>query len=496
MRRKLQKWLLILVSISVFCFGCINAGTVKSELPNTDQRHVLERLSFGINSEQLRQVQNQGIEAYIQSQLDPSLISESPYLEKYIAETIFVSNKPLQAHQEISANNKRLNNDQLSANQQVNIKTARRKKLASARQEAINTHIARSIYSNRQLQEVMVDFWFNHFNVFAGKGPVSLWTYNYENQIRANALGNFRDLLQVTASHPAMLIYLDNHQSKVSTNPKTKRIKEKINENYARELMELHTLGVDGGYTQKDIIALAKIFTGWSVDLEERKGSNNGFLFYPNHHDQSDKIFLGQPINAKNMAEGEAALDILAAHPATARHISYKLAQYFVADEPPASLVDKLAKKFEESEGNIKIVLDTLIHSDEFNNPQYYGQKFKNPYQYLISLIRMGEIEQADIKRMGGMLLNLSMPVYMCTTPDGYKNNQSSWLSSRGMLQRISFASAIARGVLNREDIIDPKQLENNLGNLSEQTNKVIAAERAPKLRNTLMLGSPEAMYR
>lgn len=496
MRYKLQKLLLILVSSSFFCFGCINAGEVKSELPSINQRHVLERLSFGINSEQIRLVKNQGIEAYIQSQLNPSLISESPELEQYIDKTISISTKPLQAHKKLFNYGRQLKNDQLSSQKQIKIKAARRSMLVSARQEAINTHIAQSIYSNRQLQEVMVDFWFNHFNVFATKGPISLWVYDYENQIRANALGDFRNLLQVTASHPAMLAYLDNHQSRVTTNRKTKKVKEKINENYARELMELHTLGIDGGYTQKDIISLARIFTGWGIDLKERKGSNNGFFFYANHHDQSDKILLGQQIKAKNMAEGEAALDILAAHPATARHISFKLAQYFVADEPPISLVDKLTEKFTESNGNIKIVLNTLIHSDEFNDPQYYQQKYKNPYQYLISLIRMGEITQADIQRVRGMLGNLSMPVHLCNPPNGYKNTEASWLTSQGMLQRISFASAIARGVLNREDIIDSKKLKNNLGYLSEETEKVVAAQTSTNLRNTLMLGSPEAMYR
>ena len=186
----------------------------------------------------------------------------------------------------------------------------------------------------------------------------------------------------------------------------------------------------------------------------------------------------------------------MAAHPATARHISYKLAQYFIADEPPASLVNQLTKKFKESNGDIKVVLNTLIHSDEFNDPQSYKQKYKNPYQYLISLIRMGEISQADIQRVRGMLQNLSMPVHMCNPPNGYKNTQASWLTSQGMLQKISFASAIASGRLNPEDIIDPKQLENNLGNLSEKTKKVVISQASSRLRNTIMLGSPEAMYK
>ncbi|MEM8830100.1 MAG: DUF1800 family protein, partial [Cyanobacteria bacterium P01_G01_bin.19] len=207
-----------------------------------------------------------------------------------------------------------------------------------------------------------------------------------------------------------------------------------------------------------------------------------------------EKVFLGQKITARGIEEGKQALDILAAHPSTAKFISYKLAQYFVADEPPVDLVDALAEKFLDSNGNIKVVMDALIHSPEFSDPQYDKQKFTTPYQYLISLVRMAEIQQPNLKRLQGMLGQLSMPVYMCVPPTGYRNTQDAWLNPQAMLQRIALATAISNQVLNREDEIVYEELINNVGKLSPQTQNAIA--ESPRLRTALLLGSPEAMYR
>ena len=495
MNRKIQQFGLTLVIICIFCIWLIKITEAKSELSQSIQRHTLERISFGVNSKQIKQVEKQGIEAYLQSQLNPKSNAESSQLNNYLTSITSHNNQPLEAHQNLFTNNQKLKNLNLPVEQQIAIKNKNRKLLIQSRQAAMDAHLARSIYSPNQLEEVMVDFWFNHFNVFAGKGPVAFWVDDYENQIRANALGKFRDLLQITASHPAMLIYLDNNQSRVTTNPKTKKVVRKINENYARELLELHTLGIDGGYTQADIVALARIFTGWGVDLKDKNKDRSGFFFNQNRHDRGTKNFLGHTIENNGMAEGKKALDILATHPATARHISYKLAQYFVSDRPPASLVDKLAEKFTETDGEIKVMLNTLLHSSEFNDSQYYGQKFKTPYQFIISLIRMAEIEQVDLQRVRGMLSHLSMPVYMCNPPTGYKNTQSAWLNSQGMLQRIRFATAIANGRLNRADPVDYQQLKTNLRGLSSHTQETVA-RTPPRLRSALMLGSPEAMYR
>ncbi|MGF1589769.1 MAG: DUF1800 domain-containing protein [Pleurocapsa sp.] len=495
MRQKLHRWTIIMFLSLILWAGLIKSAKASNGLSQPSQRHILERLSFGVTSAQITQVNKIGIEAYIQSQLSPQLVPESAIVNDYLAQFSSIHQEPIELQKQDLAIRKELRNSQLSIEQKKKIRREIRNLNAQARDEAMDAHLVRAIYSNRQLQEVMVDFWFNHFNVYAEKGSVELWLSDYENKIRTHALGNFRDLLMVTAKHPAMLIYLDNRKNTDPNSPGGKKNQLGLNENYARELMELHTLGVDGGYTQDDVIALARIFTGWGMDAHGKKGDRQGFFFYKNRHDQEDKIFLGQKISANGMKEGEQAIDILVRHPATAHFISYKLAQYFVADRPPESLVDKLSQEFRETNGNIKLVLDTLIHSDEFNSPQYYKQKFKTPYQYVISLVRMGEIEQPNLKRVRGMLEQLSMPLYMCLAPTGYRNTQEAWLNPQAMLQRTGLATAIANGTLNRSYSLNQKQLTSNLGELSSNTKQVVT-QSPPKLRSALIMGSPESMYR
>jgi uncharacterized protein (DUF1800 family) len=455
----------------------------------------LSRLSFGATSASLEQVAQTGMEAYIQSQLDPQSLNESSLLENYLAQLGSINRNPIELNQDATALRKKLKNSQLSSEQQQEIQQEIGKLNIGTINKVADAHLLRAIYSNRQLQEVMVDFWLNHFNVYAQKDAVKFWLYDYENQIRTHALGNFYDLLLATAKHPAMLMYLDNQMNTAPDSPAGIKHNRGLNENYARELMELHTLGVEGGYSQDDVIALARIFTGWSTDRSGKKGEQQGFFFFASRHDRQDKVFLGHQIPADGIKEGEVALKILANYPATAHHISYELAQYFVADQPPESLVNHLAKKFLDSQGNIQLVMDALIHSQEFNDSQYFGQKFKTPYQYLISLVRLGEIQQPNLKRLRGMLFQLSMPTYGCVSPDGYSNTQSVWLNPQAMLQRTGFARAIAKGILNKNSRVESQQLAQNLVAISPHTKQVIE-QTSVKLRTALMMGSPEAMYR
>ena len=495
MRQKLRQELKILLCSSILWLSLTNQVMATNKLPQPDERHILERLSFGVTSSQIEQINRIGVEAYIQSQLSPQLIAESPIVDNYLAKFSLISQEPIELQKIEYFNRIKIRNSQLPIKQKIRLRRKNSNLNNRAKDEAIDSHLVRAIYSNRQLQEVMVDFWFNHFNVSADKGSIKLWLSDYENKIRTHALGNFRDLLGMTAKHPAMLIYLDNKKNTAPNSPAGKRGKLGLNENYARELMELHTLGIDGGYTQDDVIALARIFTGWGMDYQGNGGDKKGFLFHENRHDQEDKLFLDHRITANGIQEGEQALDILASHPATAHFISYKLAQYFVADQPPASLVEQLAQEFIKSQGNIKTLMDVLIHSQEFNDPQYYKQKFKTPYQYIISLVRMGEIKEPNLQRVRGILKQLSMPVYHCSPPTGYKNTQSAWLNPQAMLQRTGMATAIANGALNPGYTIKQKQLNNNLGTLSQNTKQAIAKSHA-KLRSALIMGSPEAMYR
>jgi uncharacterized protein (DUF1800 family) len=493
MRSKLASWFASIILSSIFWLSSLNDVGASESLDH--QRHILSRLSFGATSAELEQVNQTGIEAYIQSQLEPQTISESSVVENYLAKFGSSHREPRELHKYDAALRKKLQNSKLSAEQQRKIRRDIRKLTIETINEAADAHLVRAIYSNRQLQEVMVDFWFNHFNVNAQKGAVKFWLNDYESLLRTHALGNFSDLLLATAKHPAMLIYLDNYMNTAPDSPAGKKNNKGLNENYAREVMELHTLGVEGGYSQDDAIALARIFTGWRIDRLGKRGNKTGFFFDQNRHDRQDKMFLGQKISASGIQEGEQALKILAKHPATAHLISYQLAQYFVADRPPESLVNHLAKTFLDSQGNIQLVMDALIHSQEFNDPQYFGQKFKTPYQYLISLVRLGEIQEPNLKRLRGMLFQLSMPIFRCVTPDGYSNTQETWLNPQAMLQRTGLATAIANGVLNKNSLVEIQQLEQNLGAISSQTKQVIAASPV-KLRTALMMGSPEAMHR
>ena len=495
MKQKLQYWTLVLVYTAILWFGLVTTAQANSQLSQSDTAHILSRLSFGTTSQQLEAVESQGIDVYIRGQLNPETVAESPVVEQYVKDFNASYQEPLKLQPKYAAKKKKLRN---AADESDEKRQKLQKEVSSmridARNQAIQIHLARAIYSSRQLQEMMVDFWFNHFNVFANKDIVSFWLADYVDEIRDRSLGNFRDLLEVTASSPAMLIYLDNRYNTDPNSPLARNRYKGLNENYARELMELHTLGVDGGYSQEDIVTLARIFTGWTVDYRGIT-NKNGFYFNAKRHDSGDKVFLGQKITAKGIKEGKQALDILAAHPATARFISYKLAQYFVADEPPASLVDSLANKFLETQGNIKAVMNTLIYSPEFVDPQYRQKKFKTPYQYLISLVRMAEIEQPNFKRLQGMLNQLSMPLYMCVPPTGYRNTQDAWLNPQAMLQRIALATAISNQTLNPESAIEYGLVKNNIGKLSAQTERVIT-DSPESLNTALVLGSPEAMYR
>ncbi len=262
-------------------------------------------------------------------------------------------------------------------------------------------------------------------------------------------------------------------------------------------------MGVKGGYTQKDVAALAKILTGWTFRRTEQPNVGQyGFYFDAKRHDYSDKVFMGQTIKGSGIAEGEQALDILAKHPATARRISYQLSQYFVADQPPQALVERLSQTFLSTDGNIREVLNTLFRSPEFWDSRVYNAKFKTPYQYAVSSLRATGAEVTNFRPVVGFLQQAGMPLYGCLAPDGYKNTQESWLNPDGMTRRISFATALASGRLPLlappavSSALEVTQLSNTLGNsFSVKTKQAIAAS-PPSLRAALMLGSPEFMRR
>lgn len=517
---QLKRYCAVLSSILACVFAL---PAFASELTEQQRAlHVLNRLAYGPRPGDVVQVMQVGVGNYIDEQLHPERIPLPQSLNQELA-ALSAINKPAGELTTAFRDAEKAAKQDPEQGKQV-----RRQLVVEITEQTAAARLSRAIESPRQLEEVMVDFWFNHFNVFEGKGLDRVLIASYERKaIRPYVFGRFRDLLGATAKHPAMLFYLDNWQSTApGFEPAFRKSNQQspsgLNENYGRELMELHTLGVDGGYTQKDVTELARIFTGWTFDPRE-----GNFRFADRRHDQGDKTWLGHNVSANGQAEGEYALDVLAASPATAKHISYQLAQYFVADQPPPRLVDKLAHRFTQSGGDIRAVLDTLFHSPEFWDTANYDRKLKTPYQYVISTVRAADVHIVNYRPLLGALSQLGMPLYGCQTPDGYRNTEEAWLNPDALTRRINFATALAAGRLpfsgapdfggdmavtqagsrpsggqsadrdtQRKNFtpVDAQELAITLtGLLSDQTRAAVA-EADPRLQAALMLGSPDFM--
>ena len=319
--------------------------------------------------------------------------------------------------------------------------------------EVLQSRLLRDIYSERQLEAVMTDFWLNHFNVYIRKNqnePFLLPAFERD-VVRPNALGNFETLLVATARSPAMLVYLDNWRSigpgsqaaargaeRLLRNPDAKaKSASGLNENYARELMELHTLGVNGGYTQADVTQVARIFTGWTI---ERPTQGAAYTFEPNRHEPGAKQVLGTTIAPGGEAEGLKVLHLLATSPATAKFISSKLAVRFVADDPPPALVDRMAKTFLATNGDIKAVLRTMFDSPEFWSPEVYRAKVKTPLEFVVSAARATGAEVTNAQPLVQSLDKLGMPLYGMQTPNGYSWKSEPWVSTGALVSRMNFA--------------------------------------------------------
>jgi uncharacterized protein (DUF1800 family) len=458
--------------------------------------HVLNRLGYGPRPGDVEKVLALGVATYVEQQLNPQTLEVPPSLLQKL-NALTVANAPAGAAlaELVNAQNAAKRGDTDSKGQL-------RETVQRITEQTAQARLLRAFESPRQLEEVMVDFWFNHFNVFIGKGLDRALVASYERDaIRPYVLGHFRDLLGATAKHPAMLFYLDNWLSVApGFRPLSPAVKlSGLNENYARELMELHTLGVDGGYRQQDVTELARILTGWTFAPRELIRDGYSFRFEARRHDIGKKEWLGYTVLASGQPEGEWALDVLAALPATARHISFKLVQYFVADQPPTPLVDRLASRFLETRGDIRPVLRTLFDSPEFWDSAHVGSKFKTPYQYLVSTVRAADLSVSQVRPLMGMLAQLGMPLYGCQTPDGYKNTESAWLNPEGLTRRINLATALASGRVPLEPgatsaAVDAQRLNATLGtSISEFTRKTIA-DSPPVLRSAMLLGSPDFM--
>src|SRR5215213_4252151 len=494
-----------------------------------DQRiiHVLNRLGFGARPGDVERVKAMGVEKYINQQLNPEKIADTvaenkihelSVLNMTTAELYEKYPQPgqllrqLQARgmlpEEMAAEAPNKNQNTPPANPLENEKNRKvieeyyrenglqRPQRIIAELQA--SRILRAVYSERQLQEVMVDFWTNHFNIFANKGADRWLLPAYDRDtIRPNAMGKFSTLLQATAQSPAMLFYLDNFQS-VSPNENQRRQQRQrrgINENYARELMELHTLGVEGGYTQKDVQEVARCFTGWTI-FQPRGGAaavnamrgeagrrNPGtFFFNARVHDDGEKTVLGHKIPAGGgIKDGLTVLDILAHHSSTAKFIATKLVRHFVSDTPPQSLIDRVATTFTKSDGDIREMLKTIFFSKEFNSTEAYRVKIKRPFELVISAIRTLGAETNGGPGTHQWIARMGEPLYGFQTPNGYSDAAESWVNTGGLLERMNFGIALASNRIQGTRVnLDKLTMEESL-------KLILAGEISQTTRETLL---------
>lgn len=471
---------LVLLPLLLFAATAIPAPQKTTE--EQKATHVLNRLAFGPRPGDVQRVQRMGVRAYIEEQLHPDRITDTAADEKSAGLDSLTMDRselfeqfpdPQQVARQLGTrpNQKSAQTNsptrpnakappQQEAETRVKVQQYMMenmlKRPQQLLQQLVSNRIVRGVHSERQLQEVMTDFWFNHFNVFWDKGADRWYTTDFEMKvIRPRVFGRFQDLLLATAQSPAMLFYLDNHLSSApqpTIEAARKRIvvdnnrkrSPGINENYARELMELHTMGVDGGYTQKDVTEVARALTGWTIDQPRQNGN---FIFRPQMHDPGEKTILGHRIPANGgMQDGLRVIEILAHHPSTARFISTKLVRRFVSDDPPQSLVDKVAATYTKTDGDIKEMLRTIFYSEEFMSPGMYGQKMKSPFEYVVSSIRALNGETYGGQQLGRLIAQMGQPLYQYQAPTGFPDRADFWSSDGAIIARLNYAVTLTSG--------------------------------------------------
>ena len=422
--------------------------------------HALNRLTYGPRPGDVERVKAMGLQKWIESQLAPARIDDRA-LDARLArlETLTLDSATIQREYSEPARMERRqrqlqnagNGEPGTGNREMrdmepsDVLRKDRQILA----EVAEAKLLRAVYSERQLEEVLVDFWFNHFNVFAGKGATRNYVTQYEREaIRPYVLGHFRDMLGATAKSPAMLFYLDNWLSSSAQGARgaqTNRRSQGINENYSRELLELHTLGVDGGYSQEDIVNVARAFTGWT--MQPRQGS--GFIFDARRHDRGEKRVLGNTIKAGGGADdGERVLDIVAAHPSTAKHIATKLAIRFVSDTPPPALVDRAAARFTATRGDLREVVRLIVTSPEFAAADARRAKVKTPLEFVASALRATGAEVRTAVPLARTLRDMGMPLYFCQPPTGYDETATTWVNAGALVSRMNFAVDLSKNAV------------------------------------------------
>ena len=514
-----------IISASILC-AALASTTSAQTAPRLDHRELaadqqviqaLNRLTFGPRPSDAQKIRAMGLDNWIDLQLHPEAIDDTPF-EKFADSYDILKqdqNDLLKQYADAQRERRMVKRDKADsagmsredrmAIQQIGL--ARRQFMGQLQSE----RVAHAVASNRQLEEVMTDFWLNHFNVFAGKGPPeAYYLVEYERDvIRPNALGKFRDLLEAVAKSPAMLFYLDNARSMAdSTRPRLAsarpgrgfadqpRLKQRrnggLNENYGRELLELHTLGVDGGYTQQDVINVARALTGWTIRPPVMGG---GFVFRPEMHDAGDKIVLGHRLAAgRGIEDGEDVLDIISKSPSTARYIATKLARRFVSDNPPQPLINEAAAVFLKTGGDIREVLRTIVTSNEFYAQQAFRSKVKSPFEVVVSAIRALNAQPDSTPRTAQAIAYLGEPLFGHQAPNGYPETSDAWMNTGAILNRINFGMAVAANRVPGVTVASLPGIDSlSISSRTAQVDAVIAlllsGSTSPDTRAVLMKG-------
>jgi uncharacterized protein (DUF1800 family) len=504
--------------------------------------HVLNRLAFGARPGDVDRVLSMGVDRWIEQQLRPDRVPDRD-LDRLMVTFPALRQSAGQLLREYPPRNAQQLQARLRADSVLTRADSQElRRQAQRNREFVNdllaAKVARAVISERQLAEVMTDFWENHFNVFIGKGQLRYYLPEYtERTIRPHALGRFRELLGAVAKSPAMLLYLDNAQSVADSgqptlgnpprarragrgrvaianrrNPRPdsaqremvqqlqQRRPRGINENYARELLELHTLGVDGGYTQQDVIEVARALTGWSV-MPPRQGGE-GFIFRRQAHDAGPKVVLGHTLRAgRGIEDGEEVLDIVSRHPATAMFISRKLVIRFVSDEPPEDLVERAAATFRRTNGDIREVVRTVVTSDEFFSRAVYRAKVKSPFELTVSALRALGARADTTPVSAGLVGRLGQPLYGHQAPNGWPETGAAWINTGAILNRINLGILVAGGRVPSAPLRGwPQFAELARATRATQVDAVVeeflAGRASPETREILLSGSNPLMAR
>lgn len=473
----------------------------------------LDRVTWGATDHDAAQLQQQGLKRWLAAQLNPSSAPMPAEVQQHIDALSITQKSMAQIQREIADQRLAIRNSQ-DPEEAAKLRSELQRQLNQLGAEAQKRQIWRALYSPHQLQEQMTWFWMNHFNVSTRKGDVRMWVGDYEEQaIRPHALGKFRELLAASMRHPAMLLYLDNASNAAG----------RINENYARELLELHTMGVGSGYTQADVQAMAHVLTGVGFSTREadapppklrpeRQGDyvRHGFFeFNPNRHDYTPQVLLGRPLEKSGPAQVNEAIDRIAASPVTAKFIARKQSVYFLGDNPAPAVVDHAALAFERSHGDIAVTLATLLSDPQ---AQQFGQRFKDPVHYVLGATRLAYDQRvaSDVSPVQNWLNQLGQPLYGHETPDGYPLAQSGWSSSGQMNARFDVARQIgSRGALlfrsgPQQPLEKPpypelgkrSSVQARVQALGAATRTALAQARNPADWNSFFLSAPEMMYR